>query len=144
MIVSQILGQKGADVATVPTDATVADVLAELREYGIGALVVSDDGRTIAGIISERDVVRGFADNGAAMLETRVADVMTAEVITCEKKTTVDHLMAMMTERRIRHVPVVEDGVLVGIISIGDVVKSRVRELETETEQLADYITHGR
>ncbi len=78
------------------------------------------------------------------MLETRVADVMTAEVITCEKKTTVDHLMAMMTERRIRHVPVVEDGVLVGIISIGDVVKSRVRELETETEQLADYITHGR
>ena len=115
-----------------------------MRRLRIGALVVSDDGRTILGILSEHDIVFGLAESGAAALETAVADVMTSEVITCERKTTVDHLMAMMTERRIRHVPVVEDGGLAGIISIGDVVKSRLRELVTETEQLSDYITHGR
>ncbi len=144
MFVSQILGQKGADVATVTTTASVAEAVAALRDYGVGALVVSDDGETIAGIISERDVVRALAASGASMLDTPVADVMTAGVFTCDRRTTVDHLMALMTEQRIRHVPVVEDGVLAGIISIGDVVKSRVHELETETEQLAGYITHGR
>ena len=140
VIVSQILGEKGSDVATVAPDATLADAIADLRRHGVGALVVSDDGRTIAGIISERDVVRGLADNGAGALETTVADVMTAEVITCDRKTTVDHLMAMMTDRRIRHVPVVEDGALAGIISIGDVVKSRIDELEADRDQLIGYI----
>jgi CBS domain-containing protein len=144
MIVSHILGQKGPEVATVSSDASVADAVAELRAHGIGALVVSDDGSTIAGILSERDVVRALAAQGAALLEARVADVMTATVLTCGAETTINELMALMTERRIRHVPVVADGALVGIVSIGDVVKSRVHELETDAEQLAGYITHGR
>jgi CBS domain-containing protein len=139
--VSAIIDRKGAEVATVAPSATLADAAALLAEHGIGALVVSSDGRRIEGVLSERDIVRRLADTGAATLDMRVTDAMTAEVTTCTWETTVDELVVLMTERRIRHVPVEEGGALVGIVSIGDVVKSRLDELTLETDQLQAYVT---
>jgi CBS domain-containing protein len=139
--VSAIIDRKGAEVATVAPSATLADAAALLAEHGIGALVVSSDGRRIEGVLSERDIVRRLADTGAATLDMRVSDAMTAEVTTCTWETTVDELVVLMTERRIRHVPVEEGGALVGIVSIGDVVKSRLDELTLETDQLQAYVT---
>ncbi|MBI2709154.1 MAG: CBS domain-containing protein [Actinobacteria bacterium] len=145
MHVAGILASKGADVATVAPEATVAEAVASLQRHGIGALVVSADGRHIEGIISERDVVRCLAEIGGDALERPVADLMTAEVRTCRPGDRVDTLMAAMTEHRIRHLPVVDDeGVLVGIVSIGDVVKHRVQELEHEQQQLIEYVRTGR
>jgi CBS domain-containing protein len=109
----------------------------------VGAVVVSDDGRTLAGIISERDVVRSLDSDGAAVLEHRVAELMTAEVVTCSLNDSIAELMSVMTDRRIRHIPVVENGVLGGLVSIGDVVKGRLQELESERRHLEDYITRG-
>lgn len=142
--VGDLLAAKGSEVATVGADAAVTDALRRLSERGVGALVVSDDGQRIAGIVSERDVVRALAAHGAAALDGPVRELMTAEVRTCDPDTTVDELMALMTDRRIRHVPVVVDAVLAGIVSIGDVVKHRIVELETETRTMHDYIRHGR
>lgn len=144
MRVEGILATKGPEVATIAPDAPVEEALARLAEHGIGALVVSTDGETIAGIISERDLVRCLADRGDAVLHETVSQVMTAEVRTCEPADAVDDLMRRMTEHRMRHLPVLDDGRLAGIISIGDVVKWRVTELEDETRQLHDYITTGR
>ncbi len=144
MRINSILHHKGDEVATVTADSTVADALAALADHGIGALVVSTDGRTVEGILSERDIVRALAADGAATLEQPVNRLMTGTVVTCTREDTVDSLMATMTEQRVRHVPVVEDGALAGIISIGDVVKHRVGELESETRHLKDYITTGR
>jgi CBS domain-containing protein len=141
MHVQHILKVKGSAVATIVPDASLADATASLRDHGVGALVVSRDGRSIDGIVSERDVVRALAAHGSSTLGRDVASAMSTNVTTCRSDDVVDHLMAMMTDRRIRHVPVVDDdGALAGIISIGDVVKARVGQLEQERDQLHDYI----
>ena len=141
MLICQVLRRKGSDVATIEPGASVTTVLASLAEHGVGALVVSGDGRAVDGIVSERDIVRAMAHHGADTLTMTAAELMTAEVVTCSPDASIDQLMAAMTERRFRHVPVTEDHVLVGIVSIGDVVNARLRELETETEQLTNYIS---
>ncbi|MGE5210390.1 MAG: CBS domain-containing protein [Acidobacteriota bacterium] len=141
MHVHNVLKVKGSAVATIAPDASLADATASLRDHGVGALVVSRDGRTIDGILSERDVVRALAAHGASTLAHQVSSAMSTSVTTCRGDDTVDQLMGMMTDRRIRHLPVVDDdGKLDGIISIGDVVKARVGQLETENNQLHDYI----
>jgi CBS domain-containing protein len=141
MNVQSILAAKGTAVATIRSDATLNDAVAALRDHGVGALVVSDDGASIIGILSERDVVRSLAAHGAACLTTAVGAAMSSNVITCQPADTIDRLMVMMTDRRIRHLPVLEsDGSIAGIISIGDVVKFRVGELESENENLHNYI----
>jgi CBS domain-containing protein len=141
--VDRILDDKGREVATVAPDATVADAVAALAEHNIGALVVSSDGRTVEGILSERDIVRGLAD-GAGVLERLVRDLMATDVSTCHRRSDIEELMGTMTSGRFRHLPVVDDGALAGIISIGDVVKARIDELATETQQLVGYIRDGR
>jgi len=139
--VHSVLKVKGTAVATIAPEASLADATASLRDHGVGALVVSRDGSTIDGIISERDVVRALAAHGASTLGHLVSSAMSATVSTCRGDDTIDQMMAMMSERRIRHLPVVDDdGELAGIISIGDVVKARVGQLEHENNQLHDYI----
>ena len=140
MRVSTLLDQKGASVATIRSDATVADVVAELCRLRIGALVVSDDGVHIDGIVSERDVVRRLNDLQGRLVDEPVSVIMSASVQTCAPDDEVVSLMSVMTERRVRHVPVVRDGALCGIVSIGDVVKSRIGELEKDRDELVDYI----
>lgn len=144
MRIATLLHDKGAAVTTIRPEATIVEALSTLTSLGIGALVVSTDGHDILGIISERDVVRELDRRGAALLDLRVADVMTTEVFVCGPAATVDELMAIMTDRRVRHVPVVEDGGLAGIVSIGDVVKSQISELQRERAALYEYITTGR
>lgn len=146
MQISVILARKGSQVHTVTPSTTVEEAAGLLAEHRVGALVVrdfADEGAGLAGIVSERDLVREVARTGAAALLRTVADVMTADVQTCTSATTVDELMGTMSGRRIRHVPVVDDGVLVGIVSIGDVVKSRLDELETQTEAMEAYVTRS-
>ncbi|WP_283137917.1 CBS domain-containing protein [Rhizohabitans arisaemae] len=140
MLISDLLRYKGSAVTTLPSSATVGELLAKLAEHNIGALVVSDDGRTIAGIVSERDVVRRLHERGAALLEATVGSIMTTEVRTCAPGDNLDTVRRTMTERRFRHLPVVSGGRMVGIISIGDVVKSAISELEAEREYLVGYI----
>jgi CBS domain-containing protein len=144
MMIHHLVRAKGAAVHTVAPGATVGEAVSVMAAARVGALVVSTTGNDITGVISERDVVRGLADHGAAVLALPVTALMTAEVHTCAPAETVDHVMAIMTERRIRHVPVTEGGVMVGIVSIGDVVKHRIGELEDERSALTDYITSGR
>ena len=143
MIVDAILRAKGASVETARPDWTVLQAVQKLTEHGVGALVVSTDGQRIAGIISERDVMRRIAGGGPSILDTRVDEIMVSDVITCTREDTVNHLMTVMTERRVRHLPVVDDGLLVGIISIGDVVKRRIEETEYEAQALRQYISTG-
>ena len=138
MNVDGILRAKGARVVTIGPDASVAELVAGLRDAGIGAMVVSADGRTVEGIVSERDVVRALAQHGSAVVNRRVSDLMTRNVVTCSPRDSVKQLMIEMTRRRVRHLPVVEDGALVGIVSIGDVVKNRLEEMETETNVLRE------
>ncbi|MBF6468456.1 CBS domain-containing protein [Nocardia beijingensis] len=140
MRISEILRRKGSDVATVAPETTVRALLATLAERNIGAVVVSPDGAAIAGIVSERDVVRSLHARGAELLDTPVSAIMTAAVRTCAPDDRVDGLRRTMTEHRIRHLPVVDGGRLVGIVSIGDVVKSAISELATEREHLVDYL----
>lgn len=143
MQLSTIIAAKGGFVATIQPDATVADLVAMLAEHSVGALVVSADGRTITGIVSERDVVRAMT-HGAEALERPVASIMTTHVFCAPPEAHVDDLMHVMTEKRVRHIPVTDpDGVLLGIVSIGDVVKSRLGELEGERAALLEYITKG-
>jgi CBS domain-containing protein len=144
MKTDQILDRKGRDVATIAPDAPVRAAIEQLGRVNVGALVVSVDGTTVEGIVSERDVVRRLATDGPALLDAPVSTIMQADVHTCTGDDPVDDLMHRMTEHRIRHLPVVRDGRLVGIISIGDVVKTHVDALETEREQLVDYIRTGR
>jgi CBS domain-containing protein len=142
MNVQSIMGVKGTEVATIAQTERLSDVVRVLGERRIGALVVSGDGRAIEGIISERDIVRAAALGGAGSLDATVGSAMSTDVVTCSPGDGVDRLMSLMTERRIRHLPVVDDsGHLVGIISIGDVVKARLTELEHENRALADYIS---
>lgn len=143
MRISDVLRTKGSTVATVEPGTTVTELLAALAEHNIGAMVVLAADNTVTGIVSERDVVRRLNEQGASLLERSVVDIMTSEVFTCDPDDTVDSLTVLMTERRIRHVPVVTDGRLVGIVSIGDVVKSRIRKLEEDQQQLEAYITQG-
>lgn len=144
MRVSDILRHKGTEVVTVAPTTSVEAATRLLGERGIGALVVSTDGRQVAGIVSERDVVRHLASVGRDGLDASVADLMTTAVRTCEPGQSLDELMASMTEGRFRHMPVVVDGSLAGIVSIGDVVARRVAELEDESARLHDYIQTGR
>ncbi|GAA0619124.1 CBS domain-containing protein [Kribbella sandramycini] len=139
MKINDVLRGKGNEVVTISPQATVTELLTLLAEHNIGAVVVSADGSSVAGIVSERDIVRlwnGTPDAG----EVRVSAIMTTEVRTCTPDDLIDSLMLLMTEHRIRHVPVVVDGALTGLVSIGDVVKSRIGELEFEKEQLSNYI----
>ena len=140
MKVESMLAAKGDKVVTARPDATVATIIRMLKLEGIGALVVSEDGEKILGIISERDVVRALVDHGGEVLKVRVAELMTHSVKTCTPDANIKDVMAEMTRSRVRHLPVVRDGKLSGIISIGDVVKNRLEELETETSVLRDYI----
>ena len=144
MRITDVLRGKGTQVVTVTPDTTVRQLLAILGEHGIGAVVVSRDGTSVDGIASERDIVRALAKRGAAVMSEPVTEIYTAEVYTVTPQTELDDVMRMMTDRRIRHAPVVVDGRLYGIISIGDVVKNRIDELETERTALADYITGAR
>ena len=142
MHVSTLLSAKGTAVVTVPSGASVTDVVAVLTDRRIGAAVVSDDGTHIAGIVSERDIVRALATTGPDALLQPVAAIMTTDVVTAAPDTTIEQLMATMTERRVRHVPVTVRGELAGIVSIGDVVKDRIQSLELESKALQDYITN--
>ena len=141
MNVHAILSMKGGEVATIGPDATIEVATAALRDRKVGALVVSTDGSQISGIISERDIVRALAERGPATLEGSVASVMSSDVVTCRAADTVHDLMGMMTAQRIRHLPGVDDdGSLAGIVSIGDVVKFRLDELQAENDELYGYI----
>jgi CBS domain-containing protein len=144
MRISDILRVKGDEVVTVAPDADVRALLAVLAEHRIGAVVVSTDGRRVDGIASERDVVRAIALRGASVLDEPVTAIHTAEVRSVSREALVEDVERLMTERRFRHVPVVEDGVLHGVVSIGDVVKFRIDELESERRSLAGYITGER
>jgi CBS domain-containing protein len=140
MRINDVLSGKGSrDVVTVQPDASVRDLLGVLAERNIGALVVSVDGSSVDGIVSERDVVRHLHQN-EAVLDAPVSAIMSADVRSCEGHDTVDEVMALMTELRVRHVPVVRNGALEGIVSIGDVVKSRMSELTFERDQLDSYV----
>jgi CBS domain-containing protein len=140
MNVESILRTKGPAVATIRPDETVGAVVDILISRNIGAVVVSGDGASVDGIISERDIVHGLANRGADLLSLRVSEVMTSQVVTCDLADTIDQLMAEMTNRRIRHFPVVEDRRLCGIVSIGDVVKNRLDEVEYEARSLRSFI----
>jgi CBS domain-containing protein len=142
MRINQVLAGKGSnEVVTVRPDASVRELIGMLAEHNIGALVVSGDGARVDGIVSERDVVRRLHED-EQVLDSPVSAIMTADVHTCEGDQPVTSLMSVMTEQRVRHVPVVKDGRLAGIVSIGDVVKSRMSELEFERDQLDSYV-HG-
>lgn len=141
MRIADVLARKGGTVVTIAPQSTVRELLALLAEHGIGAVVVSPDGAAVAGIVSERDVVRRLHAAGDEVLDRGVAEIMTSEVYTCTPDDTVEGLMETMTARRFRHVPVVVDGALVGIMSIGDVVKRRLEYLQDERDQLSAYIS---
>jgi CBS domain-containing protein len=142
--IASLLQSKGTFVATIGPSQTLEQVLAVLAEHGVGALVVSEDGEHITGIVSERDVVRALHRRGVEVLTEPVSAVMTAEVRTCAPGETIEALMALMTEQRIRHVPVVEEDKLAGIVSIGDLVKERMGQLERENSAIVEYIQTGR
>lgn len=142
MRIADVLRNKGASVATITPETSVSGLLTELSVHNIGAMVVvSPDG--VIGIVSERDVVRALKERGADLLRLPVSEIMTTFVATCTPTDTVDSLSALMTAKRVRHIPVMENGRLAGIVSIGDVVKIRMEELETQQEQLQAYITRG-
>jgi len=143
MRVAQILTNKGGDIFAITPEATVADLVRTLAERRVGALLVRDSGGALAGIVSERDIVRALGSREAVMNDP-IASIMTTDVVTVSQEADVSDLMRLMTERRIRHVPVVDDDdSLIGVVSIGDVVKNRMDELESERAALMDYITQG-
>lgn len=141
MRISDILAAKGSTVATVPPGTSVRDAVAELARRAIGALVVSIDGAHIDGIVSERDIVRRLATESDRLLDERVETIMSAPVHTCSPDDDVETVMTTMTNERVRHVPVARDGTMSGIVSIGDVVKSRIEELQRDQKLLVDYIS---
>jgi CBS domain-containing protein len=143
MNVETILRNKGSWVATIRPDATIADAVDMLNREHIGALVVSEDGGSVDGVLSERDIVIALGDGSEDLLARTVEEVMTRNVITCDPADTVGELMAEMTNRRIRHLPVVKDGRLRGIVSIGDLVKNRLDEVEFEANSLRSFIAGG-
>ncbi len=141
--VAQILKAKGRAVATAKAEDTLLDISSKLAANKIGAIVVVDAGRKVVGIISERDVIRTIAERGAAALSVAVGAVMTRNVVSCREQSTLEDMMGMMTQGRFRHLPVVEDGELTGIISIGDVVKHHVAEVELEVSAMRGYLAAG-
>lgn len=143
MIVSDILKTKGRDVVTVAPDTPVGAAVSTLAEKRIGCIVVTTDGGALAGILSERDVVRVLAQQGGDVLDEPVSALMTAKVVTCTPSQTIADVMEMMTKGRFRHVPVLEEGRLAGMVSIGDVVKFRLEETEEEVRQLSAYVAGG-
>ena len=143
MIVSHILKSKGGEVYTVSKETTITEVSRLLAAKKIGAIVIISKNRSVEGIISERDIVRGLSTFGAKVLDMPVKDLMTTNVITRGVEAQIDELRSEMTSSRIRHVPILGDGKLIGLISIGDVVKNRVEELQAEGDMLREYITSG-
>lgn len=141
MTIARILADKGDSIVTTSPERTLDEAIHLLAEKRIGALVVSRPDGSVAGIISERDIMRALARLGGAAFDAPVSEHMTADVVTCRRSTTVEDVMGLMTEGRFRHVPVCEDGRLVGLISIGDVVKTRIAAVEAERQALRDYIT---
>ncbi len=144
MRIRDVLRFKGGSVVTITPDTDVQRLLEVLAEHRIGAVVVSVDGTTVDGIVSERDIVRALADRGPNIISEPVTAIYTAEVHTVGDNAQLDDLMRIMTERRVRHLPVVRDGTLIGIVSIGDVVKNRIDELESERSALSNYISGTR
>jgi CBS domain-containing protein len=139
----ELLRRKGFAVITARPTATVLEVINLLKDYNLGAVVVSPDGRQVAGIVTERDIVRKLTE-GTGFLDGPVSDIMTADVQTCSAKDSVQSLMETMTEQRIRHLPVVDErGSLTGIVSIGDAVKSHITQIEFERDQLEGYVAHS-
>ena len=143
MRIADILRSKGSAVATVTQTTTVTGLLAELAVHNVGAMVVVGPDGVVVGIVSERDVVRGLHEYGAELMRRPVADIMSGVVVGCGLDDPIDDLAALMTHNRVRHVPVLDIGRLVGIVSIGDVVKNRIDELAVERQQLQAYITQG-
>ena len=143
MQVASILASKGRSVVTAKPGTSIPEIAQVLKSKKIGAAVVIDDADNVIGIISERDLVHGLARHGARLLDMQVGDLMTRDVVTCRTDLDIDGVMKEMTDSRIRHLPVVEGGRLAGIISIGDVVKHRLDELEDEANQLKRYIATG-
>jgi CBS domain-containing protein len=140
--ITDVLRSKGSDVVTISPDTLVSELLSLLVGRNIGAAVVTSDDNVV-GIVSERDVVHCIYGRGAQLLATPVSDIMSTNVVTCVPEDEVDNLMRIMTERRIRHLPVVVDGSLIGIVSIGDMVKARIGELEEERAHLHSYLAAG-
>ena len=143
MTVKRILQEKGTDARTVAPEANIADVIDALEYEDVGALVVSADGQHIDGIISERDVIRGLQRFGKEVLEHTVRDLMSADVVTCEVLDRVAGVMALMDDRRIRHVPVIDGGKLAGIVSVRDIIKLRLDEVQADAEAMREYIASG-
>ena len=143
MHVERILALKGNDVISVATNETIGVAANILSETRIGAILVRDDDGFVRGVLSERDIVRGLADMGPRCLETGVAELMTRDVVFCGPEDDIDTIMAIMTNRRIRHLPVMQDNQLLGIISIGDVVKIRIEEIKSEADAMRQYIATG-
>jgi CBS domain-containing protein len=143
MNVATILKAKGRSVTTARPDQSLSEVASKLSSRKIGAVVVVGESGAVAGIISERDVIRAIAERGAAALDMQVSRFMTRDVVTCSETSLVDEMMEMMTSGRFRHLPVVEDGALVGIVSIGDVVKNHVATVEMEVSAMRSYLATG-
>lgn len=140
MYVETIIKTKGSDVATVPPDETAANAATRMKKDRIGALVVSVDGLSVLGILSERDISHAVADHAASLATMRVEELMTRDVVTCTPGDTIAGIMSVMTDKRFRHLPVMKDGAMCGLISIGDVVKYRLEEVEHEAEAMREYI----
>jgi len=144
MYVHDILMTKGDRIITIRPDTTIDETSRLLAKHRIGAVLVTDEAEQIVGVISERDIVAGLASQGASVAGRSVADFMTRDVLTCTPSDSIADIMGVMTTRRIRHLPVLDGGRLVGIVSIGDVVKSRLDETKLEVESLRDYVLAGR
>ena len=142
MLVASILQNKGNDVHTISPDALIANAVSMLKKHGIGSLVVSSTGRDVTGILSERDIVGALAEQGGSLLARPVSDLMSPHVTTCAMCDTSRGVLEVMTDRRIRHMPVVDDGELCGMVSIGDAVKARLDGVTHEADALREYISH--
>ncbi|GJD94542.1 CBS domain-containing protein [Methylobacterium iners] len=140
MTVAHILAEKGSSVVTVAPEHTLGEAIHLLAEKGIGALIVTDEDQSVVGIISERDIMRAVAHQGAAALDAPISQYMTPDVVTCQREATNDEIMQLMTEARFRHLPVCENGKLMGVVSIGDVVKRRLAAIEAEQQAMREYI----
>ena len=138
MKIGDVLKRKGSGVVTMRSDSSIDTVVRRMRLERIGAVIISPEGKSVIGILSERDILHALAEHGTALLALKAEDLMTREVVTCSREDTLQSVMVKMTQRRIRHLPVVEQGQLAGIVSIGDAVKSRLEEVELEANVLRD------
>lgn len=143
MNIAQILKAKGRAVSTAPPEATLSEIISKLAQKKIGAIVIVGDNGSVVGIVSERDVIRRLGERGEAALNEAVSESMTSSVVSCHESSTLEEMMELMTQGRFRHVPVIEEGALVGIVSIGDIVKHHVAEVEMEVTAMRDYFAAG-